>query len=71
MGVSRVLFLIAAVILIAGLVALFFERMGFRWPQLPGDFIFKSERLTIHIPLATSILLSIILSLILNWLLRK
>lgn len=33
--------------------------------KLPGDFVYRGERVTFYFPLATSILLSIILSLLL------
>lgn len=33
--------------------------------RLPGDFFYKSERVTVYFPLATSLLVSLLLSLLL------
>lgn len=34
--------------------------------RLPGDFTIQSDGLTIHLPIATSILLSVLLTILLN-----
>lgn len=47
------------------------ERLGIRLGHLPLDFHFKGARGEVHIPLGTSILLSIVLTLLGNWLLRR
>ena len=39
--------------------------------HLPGDITFKSGNVTVYIPLATSIVLSVILTVVVNLLLRQ
>lgn len=39
--------------------------------HLPGDFTFRSGNLTVFIPIATSIILSIVLSVALNLFFRQ
>ena len=38
--------------------------------HLPGDITFKSGNVTVYIPIATSIILSIVLTVVLNLLFR-
>ncbi len=59
------------VILIGGLVVLFGVVMVFagKWlpiGRLPGDFVIRSDNLTIYLPLTTMIIVSIVLSLALG-----
>jgi H+/Cl- antiporter ClcA len=63
--------LIAGVILIfAGGVVWLFSKAGIPLGKLPGDIHYKSDKVQIYFPIATSILLSILLSL-LFWLFKK
>ena len=39
--------------------------------HLPGDITFKSGNVTVYIPLATSIVLSVILTVVVNLLFRQ
>jgi len=39
--------------------------------RLPGDFVYRREGLTIYIPIATMILVSIVLTVLLNIIFRK
>ena len=39
--------------------------------QLPGDFTFRSGNVTVFVPLATSIILSIVATLVLNLFFRQ
>jgi Protein of unknown function (DUF2905) len=41
-----------------------------RW-HLPGDFTFRSGGVTVYVPIATSIILSIVLTVVLNFLFRQ
>jgi hypothetical protein len=68
---------IARFFLLAGLVFLLIGgglyllgRLNLPVGRLPGDFRIQRGNFTLHIPLATSILLSIALTLVLNILLR-
>ncbi|MCB9362418.1 DUF2905 domain-containing protein [Candidatus Woesearchaeota archaeon] len=55
MKIGLILMLMGSVLFIAGLVL-------FYLPRLPGDIIIEKENMTVYIPLATSILISILLS---------
>ncbi len=52
--------------------------IGVAWPlvskiplfRLPGDFVFGGERFRVHIPLATSLVISVAVSLV-AWLLNR
>jgi hypothetical protein len=39
--------------------------------QIPGDFMFRTGNVTVYIPLATSIILSIVATLVLNLIFRQ
>lgn len=67
LGKGLILFglLIAAV----GVLFLFSEKIG--WiGRLPGDITIRRENFTVHIPLATCLIISVLLSLLI-WLFRK
>jgi DUF2905 family protein len=65
---GRLLILLGAVTLLAGLALTFFARIGLG--RLPGDLVYRRGSFTFYFPLMTSILLSIALSLLL-WLFRR
>lgn len=52
--------------------------LGVAWPwfaklglgRLPGDIVIERENVRIHVPLATSLLVSVVASLVLWWLNR-
>ena len=68
-GLGRTLILLGLVLVIAGLVVSFSSRIP--WVgKLPGDFTFRSGGLTVYVPLATCLLLSLVLSL-LSYLFRR
>ena len=69
-SVGRTLLLIGIALAASGALLMLGERLGLG--KLPGDFVWKKKNLTVHFPLATSILVSLILTLVLNlWLRRK
>ena len=39
--------------------------------HVPGDFTFRSGNVTVYIPIATSIILSVVLTVVLNLLFRQ
>jgi len=65
---GRLLILVGAILLVAGLLFTFAGRAGVG--KLPGDFVYRRGSFTFYFPLMTSILLSVVLSLIL-WFLRR
>ncbi|HET7710556.1 MAG TPA: DUF2905 family protein [Thermoanaerobaculia bacterium] len=60
---GRLLILIGAIAIIAGLLFTFAGRFGV--PRLPGDFVLRRGTVTVYVPLMTSILVSVVLSLLL------
>ena len=68
-GLGRTLILLGLVLVIAGLVVSFSSRIPWLG-KLPGDFTFRSGGLTVYIPLATCLLLSLVLSLV-SYLFRR
>ncbi len=68
-SLGRVLVIVGAVVVVVGLLLLFFDHIPLLG-KLPGDFIIKRKNFTLYFPLATSIVLSLILSLILYLLKR-
>jgi len=68
-GLGRTLILLGLVLVIAGLVVSFSSRIPWLG-KLPGDFTFRSGGLTVYVPLATCLLLSLVLSLV-SYLFRR
>ncbi len=62
--IAKVMIVIGAVLIAAGLVILVFPRLPFVG-KLPGDILIKRENYSFYFPLTTSIVISIIISLIL------
>ena len=67
--IAKLLIMIGAVLLAAGLVLLFLPKLPFLG-KLPGDIVIKRENFTLYFPLATSIVISVVASLIL-WIIGK
>lgn len=79
-GVGRWLIIVGlALAALGGLLALVERWPGvastFSWiGKLPGDYSITRERFSVHVPIATSLVLSILLSLllyVLSWLFRR
>lgn len=58
---GKILILVGGVVLVLGVLLVFFERIPFVG-KLPGDIHIKKENFEVYIPLATSILLSLVVS---------
>jgi hypothetical protein len=63
---GRLLLVFGVVLAVVGGALMLFAR----W-HLPGDFTFRSGGVTVYVPIATSIILSILLTLVLNVLFRQ
>ncbi len=63
---GRLLLVVGVLMVIVGGALMVFGRF-----HLPGDITFKSGNMTVYIPIATSIILSVILTLVLNLLFRR
>ena len=59
---GRLLILIGAVAVVAGLVLIFLGRTNIPLGRLPGDIVYRGKNSTVYFPLATSILVSVVLS---------
>ncbi len=62
---ARLLFTLAAALLIGGLLVLLFARLNLPLGRLPGDLSWRGRGWNVYFPLGSSILLSVVLSLIL------
>ncbi|UCE04138.1 MAG: DUF2905 domain-containing protein [Candidatus Latescibacterota bacterium] len=67
---GKILLVVGLVVAALGAVLTLGSRLPLKLGRLPGDLVFKRDNLTLYIPVATSILLSILLTL-LFWLLKR
>jgi Protein of unknown function (DUF2905) len=65
MEVGKVLVIVGAALLLAGVVVMLLGRTNVHFGRLPGDFIYRGKTTTVYFPLATSILLSVVLTVLL------
>jgi hypothetical protein len=64
--VGRLLLVLGVLLVVVGGALMLFGRF-----QLPGDFRFRSGNLTIYVPIATNIVLSIVATIVLNLVFRR
>ena len=64
--VGRLLLVFGVLLAVIGGALMLFGRF-----HLPGDFTFRSGSVTIYVPIATSIVLSIVFTVVLNLMLRQ
>jgi Protein of unknown function (DUF2905) len=64
--VGRVIVVFGVILVIVGAALMLFGRF-----HLPGDFTFRTGNLTVYVPLATCILLSIVATVVLNLVFRQ
>jgi hypothetical protein len=65
---SRLLITIGIVLLVAGLLWPWIQKLGLG--RLPGDIVVERENFRFYFPIVTSLVISVALSLILWWLNR-
>ena len=68
MSVSRLLIIFGLALVALGLLWPVMDKIGLG--RLPGDIVIERDNFRLHIPLATSLLVSVVLSLLL-WLLNR
>lgn len=68
MELGRILVILGIMLLIMGILSQM--QGGFPLGSLPGDWTLKKDNFTIHVPIVTSILISVVLS-VLFWLMTK
>ena len=64
-GPDKLLTVIGAILIVAGLALILLARLHLPLGRLPGDFLYHGKNTIVYFPLATPLLVSIILSLIL------
>ena len=69
-SLGRMLIYIGIIIVVIGGFFLLMAKLPW-FGRLPGDIIYRREGLTIYVPLATMILVSLVLTLLLNLVWRK
>lgn len=67
---AKILVLLGGAMMIAGGVVYLFSRLNINFNRMPGNFVYSGENMTIYIPCAASILISILLTIILNVIVR-
>jgi uncharacterized membrane protein len=67
---GRILVVLGIVLVAVGALLSFLSRRG-GLRRLPGDFLYRGERVTIFFPIVTCIVLSLLLTLILNLFFRR
>jgi hypothetical protein len=68
MDVGRFLVVVSLIVLLAGLLWPVMDRISFG--RLPGDVVIERQNTTLHVPLATGVILSFALGLLLLLLVR-
>ena len=63
--VGRIVLVFGVLLVIVGGALMLFGRL-----HLPGDFTFRSGNVTVYIPVATSVILSVLLTIVLNLVFR-
>lgn len=61
---GRVLLYMGLAIAAAGLIWMLSEKLGLG--RLPGDVVVRRKNFTLHIPIVTSLIISLVLTLLLN-----
>jgi hypothetical protein len=67
---GRTLITIGLVLVAAGVLLTFAERLPFKLGRLPGDIFIQGKNSTFYFPLVTCLILSAVLSLVM-WLVRR
>jgi len=70
MDMGRTLIVLGLVLVAAGLVVTFGDKLPIRIGRLPGDIVIRGKNSVFYFPLATSILLSVLLTLVM-WLFNR
>ncbi|MCS7083718.1 MAG: DUF2905 domain-containing protein [Aquificaceae bacterium] len=63
---SKILIISGILLILAGILISISEK----W-KLPGDFVIERNNMTIYIPIATSLILSIVLTILLNLIFKR
>jgi hypothetical protein len=64
MELGKVLVVLGAGLVAAGVLVMLLGRTNVHFGRLPGDFIYRGKNTTVYFPLATSIVLSVVLTVL-------
>ena len=67
---GRILIILGAVMLAAGVILTVASRLGLPFGNLPGDITYKKKNITIFAPFGTMLIVSVVITLILNFISR-
>lgn len=67
---AKILVLLGGAFLLAGGVVYLLSRLNLNFNRLPGNFVYSGENMTIYLPCAASIVISILLTVLLNIIIR-
>jgi hypothetical protein len=67
---AKILVLLGGVFILAGGVVYLLSRLNMNINRMPGNFVYSGENMTVYIPCAASILMSILFTVILNIIIR-
>jgi hypothetical protein len=62
---GKILILFGALIIIAGVILLFADRIPFLG-KLPGDIVYRKGNFTLYVPIVTMLVISVLLTILLN-----
>ena len=71
---GKYLIIIGSIILFIGILFIIGSKLGIPLEKLPGDISIKKEKFIFHLPIITSIVISIILTVVINlivWIFKK
>ena len=67
---GRMLILMGVLLVVAGLLVTFGDRLPIRFGRLPGDIVVHGKNSTFYFPIMTCVILSIVLTLV-SWLVNR
>ena len=67
---AKILVLVGGVFMLAGGVVYLLSRLNIYFNRMPGNFVYSGENITVYLPCAAMILISILLTVILNVIIR-
>jgi hypothetical protein len=67
---AKILVLLGGVFILAGGIVYLLSKLNINFNRMPGNFVYSGENVTVYIPCAAMILISILLTVILNVIIR-
>ena len=70
MAIGRTLIALVLLLVAAGVLLIFAEKLPFKPGQLPGDIVIRGKNSVFYFPLATCVIVSVLLSVVM-WIIRQ